>query len=190
MMHQRSHTYTTNGKGVVAVCVPYATVVPGGYTAYIAREISSSSVMLFPVAEGGEVLPHGAAVILQGPEAKSSFTLTPAAQELINQAVSVEDNLLAGTYASKEIKTGQGYYLSTTGSNFYRASSTRTIDPFTCWLPCGNKNTILQMDTTTPIRPIQSVTSKPFVQPYTISGQIADKSFHGIVIRDGRKEIK
>ena len=146
--------------------------------------------MLFPVAEGGEVLPHGAAVILQGPEAKSSFILTPAAQELIGHTVSIDGNLLAGTYASKEIKTGQGYYLPASGSSFYRASSTRTIDPFTCWLPCDRKNTILPIDTTTPIRPIQNVTSMPFSQSYTISGQKADRSFHGIVIKNGRKEIK
>ena len=146
--------------------------------------------MLFPVAEGGEVLPHGAAVILQGPEAKASFTLTPATQELIGRVVSVEDNLLAGTYASKELKTGQGYYLPTAGSVFYRVSSNRTIDPFTCWLPCDRKNTTLPMDTTTPIRPIKYVTQKLFDQTYTISGQKAGKSSHGIIIRNGRKEIK
>jgi len=190
MMHQRSHTYTTNAKGMAAVCVPFATVVPEGYTAYIVREVASSSVMLFPVAEGGEVLPHGAAVILQGPEAKASFTLTPAAQELIGSAVSFEGNLLAGTYASKELKTGQGYYLPTAGSVFYRVSSNRTIDPFTCWLPCDRKNSTLPMDTTTPIRPIKYVTQKLFDQTYTISGQKAGKSSHGIIIRNGRKEIK
>ena len=189
-MHQRSLSFTTNNKGLIAICVPFATVVPEGYTAYIAREVSTSSVMLFPVAEGGEVLPHGAAVILQGPESKAPFTLTPAAQELIGRTVSVDGNLLAGTYASKEIKTGQGYYLPASGSSFYRASSTRTIDPFTCWLPCDRKNSILPIDTTTPIRSIRNVTQCHFDQPYTISGQKADRSFHGIVIKNGRKEIK
>ena len=102
-MHERSLSYTTNSKGTATICVPFATVVPEGYTAYIVREITSSSVLLFPVAEGGEVLPHGAAVILQGPEAKATFTLTPAAPDLAEHVVAIKDNLLVGTYASKEL---------------------------------------------------------------------------------------
>lgn len=189
-MHQRTHTYTTNSKGSAAVCVPFATVVPEGYTAYIAREITSSAVMLFPVAEGGEVLPHGAAVILQGPEAKASFTLTPASPDLIERAVTIKDNCLAGTFASKELQAGQGYYLSTTGANFYRISSARVLEPFSCWLPSSNKSNTLSIDTATPILPIKNVTSSPFSQSFTTSGLPVGKGYHGIVIKNGRKVLK
>ena len=189
-MHQRSRSFTTNAKGFAAVCVPYATVVPDGYTAYIVRDISASSVMLFPVAEGGKVLPHGAAVILQGPEAKSSFTLTPASSELIDRAVSIENNLLAGTFASKELKAGQAFYLQNTGSSFYRVSSTHVQEPFSCWLPCDNKRNTLTIDTATPIRPIQNVLLNPFTKDYNLSGQQIGEYYRGVVIKKGHKVIR
>lgn len=187
-MHQRSLSFATNAKGFAAVCVPFATVVPEGYTAYIARDISGSSVMLFPVAEGGEVLPHGAAVVLQGPEAKASFTLTPAAPELAARAVSVEDNLLAGTYASKELQVGQAYYLQNGGFN--RASTARTLEPFSCWLPYESKRNILSIDTATPIRPIQNVSLKSFDKSYNLSGQQVGTDYKGVIIRNGSKMLK
>ena len=189
-MHQHCLSYTTNNKGLAAICVPFSTVVPEGFTAYIVRETTSSSVMLFPVAEGGEVLPQGAAVILQGPEAKMSFTLTPAAQGLSERAVSLEGNLLAGTYASKVLETGQGYYLHNVGTSFYRVTTTRMQDPFTCWLPSDNKRSTLNLDTETPIQPIRNVPLAPFSQPYNISGQPVGKEYHGIVIKNGKKELK
>lgn len=189
-MHQRVLSYTTNNKGYAAVCTPFATVVPENYTAYIVREIGTSSVMLFPVADGGEVLPAGAAVILLGPEAKAAFTLTPAPAELAGNAVSVEGNLLVGTYPSKELTIGQGLYLHNAGTSFYRVSSARTLEPFTCWLPCDSKRSTFTIDTATPIRPIQSVTQKPFAKSYSLSGQQVDKGFRGVVIRNGRKEVR
>lgn len=187
-MHQRALSFTTNAKGFVAVCVPFAAVVPDGYTAYIAREISASSVLLFPVAKGGEVLPHGAAVVLQGPEAKASFTLTPAAPELIGHAVTVEGNLLAGTYASKELTVGEAYYLQSSGFN--RASTARTLEPFSCWLPCESKRNVLTIDTATPILPIQDVSLKPFSKSYSLSGQEVGRNYKGLVISNGRKMLK
>ena len=190
VMHQRSLTYTTNSKGFAAVCVPYATVVPEGYTAYIVREISTYSVMLFPVAEGGEVLPHGAAVILQGPESKASFTLTPASPEQIQHAAEIKDNLLAGTFASKELKVGEAFFLHTGGTSFYRVSSTRTLEPFSCWLPCDSKRNTLSIDAATPIRAIQSNTPMTFEHSYNLSGQKVGRDTHGIVIQNGRKLIK
>ena len=189
-MHQRSLSYITNNRGSAAICVPFATVVPEGYTAYIVREITSSSVMLFPVAEGGEVLPHGAAVILQGSEAKASFTLTPAPPELIERAVSVEGNLLVGTFASKELKEGQGYYLSSSGTTFLRVSTLRTQEPFSCWLPCDSKRNTLSIDVTTPIRPIQNTNQKSFTQSYNVSGHPFTGNYQGIVIRNGKKEVQ
>lgn len=187
-MHQRALSFTTNAKGFAAVCVPFATVVPDGYTAYIAREISTSSVMLFPIAEGGEVLPHGAAVILQGPEANASFTLTPAVPELIGHAVTVEGNLLAGTYASKELTVGQAYYLQSSGFN--RASTARTLKPFSCWLPYESKRNVLTIDTATPILPIQDVSLKPLAKSYSLTGQQVGSNYKGVVIRNGRKMLK
>lgn len=189
-MLQRSISYTTNSKGFAAVCVPFAVVVPDGYTAYIVSEITSSSVMLYPVAEGGDVLPQGAAVILQGPEAKETFTLTPAASGLSEKAVSLEGNLLAGTYPSKEIKAGQGYYLQGAGTSFYRVSSVRTLEAFSCWLPYESKRSTLTIDATTPIRSIQSTALTPFAKSYGLSGRQVGFGYKGVVIKNGRKEMK
>lgn len=188
-MHHPSLSFTTNAKGFAAVCVPFATVVPEGYTAYIVRDISASSVLLLPVAEGGEVLPHGAAVVLQGPAAKAEFALTPAAPELVSRTVSVTDNLLAGSYASKELNAGQGYCLQ--NNSFYRASTARTLAPFSCWLPLDSKRSSFSLDTATPIRPIiQNVSLNPFAKSYSISGQHVGKGYKGIIIRNNRKTLK
>ncbi|MBR4644871.1 MAG: hypothetical protein IKO73_06930 [Bacteroidaceae bacterium] len=189
-MSQRAISYTTNSKGFAAVCVPFATVVPEGYTAYIVNEITSNSVLLYPVAEGGDVLPHGAAVVLQGPEPKVPFTLTPAAPELAERAVSLEGNLLVGTYASKELKAGESYYLQGAGTSFYRVSTNRTLEAFSCWLPYVNKRNTLTIDTTTPLRPIKSTILEPFAKNYGLSGQQVGNSYKGVVIKNGRKEIK
>lgn len=189
-MHQRSLTYTTNSKGFAAVCTPFATVVPEGYTAYIVSEVTASSVMLFPVAEGGDVLPYGAAVILHGPEAKVSFTLTPAAAGLAEHAVSLDGNLLAGTYASRPLEVGEGYYLHSAGSSFYRVTSARTLEAFSCWLPTNQKRSTLTIDTTTPLLPIQSTTVKPLSGSYNLSGQPVGPNHHGVRIDNGRKVIK
>ena len=189
-MHQRAISYTTNNKGFAAVCVPFATVVPEGYTAYIVREITTSSVMLHPVAESGDVLPYGAPVILQGPEPKASFTLTPAPQHQIEDEISVEGNLLVGTYASRVIKANEGYYLHGNGSSFYRVTATRTQEPFSCWLHHDSKRNTLTVDTTTPLRPIQNDITKPFVQSYNLSGQYIGKGYRGIIIQNGKKSVK
>lgn len=188
-MHQRTLSYTTNSKGYVAVCAPFATVVPDGYTAYIVCEITGTSVVLHPVAEGGDVLPHGAAVILQGPESRASFTLTPAATGLAERAVSLEGNLLAGTYASKILKVGEAFYLAGAGSSFYRVTSNRTLEAFSCWLPCNIKRN-LTIETTTPILPIQRTTLQPFNKSYNLSGQRVGESHHGVVITNGRKKLR
>ena len=188
-MHHPSLSFTTNAYGYATVCVPFATVVPEGYTAYIVRDISASSVLLFPVAEGGEVLPHGAAVVLQGPAAKAGFTLTPAAPELVSRAVSVTDNLLVGSYASKEMNAVQGYCIQ--NYSFYRASTARTLAPFSCWLPIDSKRNAFSIDTATPIRPIiQNFSLNPFAESYSISGQHVGKGYKGIIIRNNRKSLK
>lgn len=189
-MHQRTLSYTTNSKGFAAVCVPFATVVPEGFTAYIVSEITTTSVLMRPVAEGGDVLPYGAAVILQGPEAKASFTLTPASARFSERTVSLEGNLLVGNYTSKELKVGQSYYLHSAGTSFYRVTTARTLEPFSCWLPCDLKRSTLTVDTATPILPLQSTTPQPFARTYNLSGQQVGKNHHGVIIKNGRKEIK
>jgi hypothetical protein len=188
-MKQRVISYTTNSKGFVAICVPFATIIPEGFTAYIVREVSSSSVLLFPVAEGGDVLPQGAAVILHGPEAKAPLTLTPAAPTLAEHTVSLEGNMLVGTYPSKELKIGQGYYLQGAGTSFYRVSSARTQEAFSCWLPYEGKRSTLIVDTTTPIRPIQNTVLAPFTKSYNLSGQRVNKTQKGIYIVNGKKVL-
>ena len=189
-MHQRSIQYTTNNKGFAAVCVPFATVVPDGFTAYIAVEEGTTTVLLRPIAEGGDVLPYGMPVVLLGPEAKSPFSLTPAPRHLLPNAVSDEGNLLVGTFASKKLSVGQGYYLQAAGTSFYRVASARTQEAFSCWLPSTGKRSTLAIDTSTPLRPISSSFMKPFAQPYNLSGQAVGKGYRGIVIQNGRKVVK
>ena len=134
------------------------------------------------------MLPHGAAVILHGPEAKATFTLTPASTSLSERAVSLEGNLLAGTYASKLLKPGEAFYLPTSGTNFYRVTTNRTQEAFSCWLPCNLKRN-LTIETTTPIRLIQGVTLQPYVDKYNLSGQRVGEGYHGVVISNGKKNF-
>lgn len=189
VMHQRTLTYITNSKGYAAVCAPFATVVPEGYTAYIVCEISSPYVILQPIAAGGDVLPQGAAVVLQSLEPKTSFTLTPAAAGLAEHAVSLEGNLLAGSYASKVLSAGEGLYLPSAGTSFYRVTTTHNIEPFSCWLPCDLKRN-LTIETTTPILPIKSSDPQPTDKSYNLSGQQVGKGYHGVRINNGRKVIR
>lgn len=188
-MRQRSVTYTTNNRGYAPVCVPFATVVPEGYTAYIVCEIASTMAVLHPIAEGGEVLPQGAAVILQGPEPKVSFTLTPAAAGQAASAVSLQGNLLAGTYASRVLTAGEGLYLQGAGTSFYRVTSTHTMEAFSCWLPCELKRN-LTIETTTPVLPVQSSVPRPFSEMYDLSGHKVREDYKGIVIKKGHKILK
>lgn len=188
-MRQRTLSFITNSKGYATVCVPFATVVPDGYTAYIASEITGTTVVLLPVATGGDVLPYGAAVILQGPEAKATFTLTPAAGSLTEHAVSVEGNLLAGTYASKVLKPGEAFYLSTSGTTFFRVTSNRTLEAFSCWLPCSLTRN-LGIETTTAIRPIQDVNSQSDANRYNLSGQRVGDVYRGVVITNEKKKLQ
>lgn len=190
VMHQRTLSFTTNSKGYAAVCVPFATVVPEGFTAYIACEVSTAYMVLQPIAEGGDVLPYGAAVILQGPEGKIPFTLTAASSDLLERAVSVDGNLLVGTYTTKKLNIGEGYYMQNNGSSFYRVSYAHTQEPFSCWLPSDLKRSILTTETTTPIHSIQQTTPQQANMFYNLSGQQVSKDYHGIVIRNGRKKLR
>lgn len=189
VMHQRSVSYTTNSKGYASVCVPFPTVIPEGYTAYIVCEIASPLVILHPIAEGGEVLPQGAAVILQGPDAKAGFTLKPAEAELAAKAVSLQGNLLAGTYASRVLKAGEGLYLQSAGNSFYRVTSTHTLEAFSCWLPSDLKRN-LTIETTTPVLPVQSSVPRPFSEMYNLSGQKVREDYKGVFIQKGHKILK
>ena len=188
--HQRAIAFTTNNQGLAPVCVPFSFVVPEGFTAYIVSEMTTNSVILSPIAEGGTVLPHGAAVILQGPEAKASFTLTPATAQQAANAITIKDNLLAGTFASKRIALSQGYYLRETGTSFYRISSLYTQSPFSCWLPSNSKRNYLSIETTTSLQPVLNTIFKPLSDCFNLSGQRIGKGYKGVVIQKGCKGIK
>ena len=83
----------------------------------------------------------------------------------------------------------QGYCIQ--NYSFYRASTARTLAPFSCWLPIDSKRNAFSIDTATPIRPIiQNFSLNPFAESYSISGQHVGKGYKGIIIRNNRKSLK
>ena len=150
----QERTYTLGTNGYAAVCLPYVWKVPEGCTAFIITEIASPSVMLQSIALAGECVPYGTPVIIKG-EPKSTITLTAedvsqiydsANVGLSNREIVKLSNLLVGTYPGKTLATGEGYYMKTTGANIYRASSSVTLPPFSCYLPSDEKRTYFKLE--------------------------------------------
>ena len=154
ILRSQEMSYTTGTNGYVAVCLPYVWQVPEGYTAYIATEIASPSLMLTPVAEAGERVPYGTPVLLKGP-AKTSVTLPALNKSEVDDALSdkwadvQKANLLVGVYPGKSLEAGEGYFLKAAGNFIYRATVAVSLPPFSCYLPSDEKRTYLKLEETT-----------------------------------------
>lgn len=190
---EKSYTLGTNG--YVAVCLPFAWKVPEDYTAFIVSELTTTSAMLSPVADEGELVPYGMPVIVKG-ASKSTITLSaenksePGETQDDKWSVASEVNLLVGTFPGKTLAANEGYYLKTTGSNIYRATSNVTLPAFSCYLSSEVKRAYFRLEVTesTCIRSLdgERSTSRGI---YNLAGQRVDKPQRGIYIKDGKKVI-
>jgi len=162
IIHTQERSFTIGSNGYAAVCLPYTWKVPEGCTAYIITELTSTSAMLKAIAEAGECVPYGTAVLVCGP-AKATITLRAEDMQTysnspLNGENSVQEvspsrrdlegavNLLVGTYPGRTLNAGEGYSMKTTGANIYRASSSVSLPAFSCYLPSAEKRTYFKLE--------------------------------------------
>jgi len=197
ILDTQEKSFTIGNNGYVGVCLPYVWRVPEDCTAFIASGMTSTSVLLKPIAQAGEFVPYGAAVILKG-VAKSSVTLTAEnLSQFDHSSIEQLPNLLVGTYPGKKLALGEGYYLKTTGTNLYRATSNVALSPFSCYLPSAEKRTFFKIEEeeSTGIRSIdngQLTIDNEDDAIYDLTGRKLSKGKlpRGIYIKDGKKKLK
>ncbi|MCR5851795.1 MAG: hypothetical protein K6G92_13990 [Bacteroidaceae bacterium] len=195
-------TYTLGTNGYAAVCLPYIWQVPEDCTAYIITEIASPSAMLTAIAATGDYVPYGTPVLLSGP-AKAQVTLTAQNKDEVSEMVNDSwsngswQNLLVGTYPGKTLDAGEGYYMRTTGTSIYRATTPVALPPFSCYLPSAEKRSLFKLEEAeTGIESIQN--SKLKIQNddavYDLTGRkiVNSKSSNsklpkGLYIQNGKK---
>ena len=154
---EQEQSFTLGNNGYVSVCLPYIWQVPEGCTAFIVSGIVSPSAILTPIAQAGEYVPYGTPVLVKG-EAKSTITLKAEDKQTLFDSPGQEvsplrgdlegsANLLVGTYPGRTLAASEGYYLraTTTSANIYRATSSVTLPPFSCYLPSAEKRTYFEL---------------------------------------------
>ncbi len=193
ILSTREKSYTLGSNGYVAVCLPFAWKVPEGCTAYIASEIVSTSVMLRPIAQAGEMVPYGTPVIIKGePRANITLVALPLT-ELENMASTQFENLLIGLFPGKTLEAGEGYYMKTTGQNIYRATGNVTLAPFSCYLPSDETRSYYKIEEieATGIKGISknSENSGNSESIFDLSGRRVSKPKQGIYIKEGKKVV-
>ena len=143
----QKQSYTLGTSGYAAVCLPYVWQVPEGCKAYIVTAIASQFVMLKAIAEAGEYVPYGPPVLLKA-EAQTAITLRAENKESLPLQGGLEGpaNLLVGTYPGKKLAEGEGYYMKTNGTNFYRAAAAVTLPPFSCYMPSTEKRSYFKLE--------------------------------------------
>ena len=188
----QERSYTLGSNGYVAVCLPFAYRLPTGYTAFVVTELASPSAIMKAISEPGECVPYGTPVLIQG-EPKSTITLTALRKDEVMDKLQSDTlpNLLAGTYSGRTITTGDGFYIRTTGTNLYRASSAIVLPPYSCYLPSAEKRTYfkLEEDATRISLPSRKQNGEtPNGECYDLSGRrVISPQQKGIYIKDGRK---
>ena len=194
ILETKERSYTLGYNGYVAVCLPYVWQVPEGCTAYVVSEIVSPSVRLRPIAQAGEYVPYGTPVIVKG-TARTSITLTAEdISQFDNLSTSHFDdyqNLLVGVFPGKTLEVDEGYYMKTTGTNIYRATSKVTLPPFSCYLPSNEKRVSYKLEEeATAIENISAFkSSKAQTDLYDLSGRKVSNTRKGIYIRGNKKVL-
>ena len=197
ILHTQEMTYTLGSNGFAAVCLPYIYQVPDGCTAYIVSEIVSSSAMLTAIAEAGGYVPYGTPVLIQGParatitlkaENKETFEMVNGQWPMVNGP-----NLLVGTYPGMTLAAGEGYYMRTTATNIFRATSAVTLPPFSCYLPSDEKRTYFKLeespDGINEIKNDELRMKNEDGVVYNLAGQRLQKMQKGVNIVNGNKVL-
>ena len=197
ILQTQERSYTLGSNGYVAVCLPYVWQVPEGCVAFIITEIDAPNVTLTPIALEGDLVPYGTPVILKG-TAKANVTLTSTDKSEVPASYlspQWSENLLVGTYTGKTLEANTSpymYYLKTTGSNIYRATSNVNLPAFSCYLPAGEKRTYFKLveEDPTGIKNVQGFKgSRVQGDIYDLSGRKVSNAKKGIYIREGKKVL-
>lgn len=194
---------------IVALNVPEETVTisPSGYSTYAAYypvdyskldDLKAYTVKLnaekteIVMKEVKGVVPAGVAVLLKG-KADTDYALTKAEGW---QDVTSDLKLSDGTITSTDKKTVYG--LATVGGQdgFYKASAGKTIPAKCAYLEVDNSASSAKFyslgdlsGSTTGITSVKNEAAGNNAPMYNLAGQLVDKGYKGIVIKNGKKIV-
>lgn len=194
---------------IVALNVPEETVTisPSGYSTYAAYypvdyskldDLKAYTVKLnaekteIVMKEVKGVVPAGVAVLLKG-KADTDYALTKAEGW---QDVTPDLKLSDGTITSTDKKTVYG--LATVGGQdgFYKASAGKTIPAKCAYLEVDNSASSAKFyslgdlsGSTTGITSVKNEAAGNNAPMYNLAGQLVDKGYKGIVIKNGKKIV-
>lgn len=194
---------------IVALNVPEETVTisPSGYSTYAAYypvdyskldDLKAYTVKLnaekteIVMKEVKGVVPAGVAVLLKG-KADTDYALTKAEGW---QDVTSDLKLSDGTITSTDKKTVYG--LATVGGQdgFYKASAGKTIPAKCAYLEVANSANSAKFyslgdhsGSTTGITSVKNEAAGNNAPMYNLAGQLVDKGYKGIVIKNGKKIV-
>lgn len=196
---------------IVALDVPEETVTisPSGYSTYAAYypvdyskldDLKAYTVKLnaektgIVMNEVEGVVPAGVAVLLKG-KANTDYALTKA-EGLQDQDVTSDLKMSDGTITSTTEKTVYG--LATVGGQdgFYKASNGKTIPAKCAYLEVANSASSAKFyslgdhsGSTTGITSVKNEAAGNNAPMYNLAGQLVDKGYKGIVIKNGKKIV-
>ena len=102
-------------------------------------------------------------------------------------------NLLVGTYPGMTLAAGEGYYMRTTATNIFRATSAVTLPPFSCYLPSDEKRTYFKLeespDGINEIKNDELRMKNEDGVVYNLAGQRLQKMQKGVNIVNGNKVL-
>lgn len=196
---------------IVALDVPEETVTisPSGYSTYAAYypvdyskldDLKAYTVKLNPekteivMNEVEGVVPAGVAVLLKG-KANTDYRLVKA-EGLQDQDVTSDLKLSDGTITSTTEKTVYGLATVNGQDGFYKASNGKTIPAKCAYLEVANSASPAKCfslgdhsGSTTGITSVKNEAAGNNAPMYNLAGQLVDKGYKGIVIKNGKKIV-
>lgn len=195
---------------IVALNVPEETVTisPSGYSTYAAYypvdyskldDLKAYTVKLnaektgIVMNEVVGVVPAGVAVLLKG-KANTDYRLTKAEgwQENVTSDLKLSD----GTITSTDKKTVYGLATVKGQDGFYKASAGKTIPAKCAYLEVENSASPAKCfslgdhsGSTTGITSVKNEAAGNNAPMYNLAGQLVDKGYKGIVIKNGKKIV-
>lgn len=195
---------------IVALNVPEETVTisPSGYSTYAAYypvdyskldDLKAYTVKLnaektkIVMNEVKGVVPAGVAVLLKG-TADTDYALTKAEgwQENVTSDLKLSD----GTITSTDKKTVYGLATVKGQDGFYKASAGKTIPVKCAYLEVANSASSAKCfslgdhsGSTTGITSVKNEAAGNNAPMYNLAGQLVDKGYKGIVIKNGKKIV-
>lgn len=194
---------------IVALNVPEETVTisPSGYSTYAAYypvdyskldDLKAYTVKLnaekteIVMKEVKGVVPAGVAVLLKG-KANTDYALTKAEGW---QNVTSDLKLSDGTITSTDKKTVYGLATVNGQDGFYKASAGKTIPAKCAYLEVDNSASSAKFyslgdlsGSTTGITSVKNEAAGNNAPMYNLAGQLVDKGYKGIVIKNGKKIV-